>query len=180
LTDLKYKLVLFDVDGVLTDGKLWYSDKGESLKPFHAWDGLGMQMLQSCGFLTGILSARSSSAFEQRAKDIKPDIILTGTRDKSAGLDHICDKLGLKPKDVVFMGDDVLDLPVFKRAGLAVCPANAHPIARKYAHWVLERNGGEGAARELADRLIVEAGFELESVYERFIAIEKIQELTEE
>ncbi len=150
------KLLLLDVDGVLTDGSLIYSHEGQESKAFNTQDGFGLRMLQDTGVAVGIITARSSKALERRSQDLKIAHLYQGAGNKLEAYKKIIKKTGLKPFEIAYMGDDWLDLVLLKRVGLAIAPANAVREVRDMVHYTTEQAGGHGAVRELCD-LILEA-----------------------
>lgn len=161
------RLLLLDVDGVLTDGTLTFLGGGIEAKSFNTQDGLGITLLQESGVAVGIITARSSEVVERRAQDLKLAHVLQGQRDKLTAFETILKTTGLRPPQTAYMGDDLLDLPVINRAGLAAAPANAVAEVRQRVHYVTERPGGRGAVRELCD-LILEAQGQLARMLARF------------
>lgn len=148
------KLALFDVDGVLTDGKLHYSADGEQLKVFHALDGHGLKMLQSAGIEVGVISARKSLALQTRLNDLGIKHCHLGVNDKLAVFSQIKSKLGLSNEQCCFTGDDVIDMPVMEHCGLKFSVDNGHFIVRDMADWVTPLAGGQGAVRAICDVLL--------------------------
>jgi 3-deoxy-D-manno-octulosonate 8-phosphate phosphatase (KDO 8-P phosphatase) len=165
------RLLLLDVDGVLTDGLLWYGPDGETVKPFHAKDGFGIRLLQREGVQVGILSARRSAPLERRLADLGVQHAVLGRDDKLAGLETLLQRTGVAPEHAASMGDDVLDLPVMRRVGLAITVADGHPLVRAEAAWVTEAPGGRGAVREVADGILQARG-RLEDACEALLAEE--------
>ncbi|MDD5758919.1 MAG: HAD hydrolase family protein [Desulfobulbaceae bacterium] len=150
------KLLLLDVDGVLTDGSITYSTSGEEIKSFNCRDGFGMTMLQKVGVTIGLITARQSEAVTRRAHDLKLTHVFQGTRHKLAVLTSLLTELNLTPQEVAFMGDDWLDLAVLNQVGLAATVADGMPELKPMVHYVSEHPGGCGAVRDLCD-LIIEA-----------------------
>jgi 3-deoxy-D-manno-octulosonate 8-phosphate phosphatase (KDO 8-P phosphatase) len=150
------KLLLLDVDGVLTDGSLIYSHEGNESKAFNTQDGFGLRMLQDSGVEVGIITARSSEALARRAQDLKILHLYQGASNKLDAYKEIIKKTGRKPYELAYMGDDWLDMVLLKRVGLAVAPANAVNEVKEMVHYVTEQSGGHGAVREVCD-LILEA-----------------------
>ncbi len=150
------KLLLLDVDGVLTDGSITYTHSGDEIKTFHCRDGFGMTMLQKIGVEIGLITARQSEAVSRRAHDLKLTHVFQGTRHKLAVLTSLMSDLELAPQEVAFMGDDWLDLAVLNQIGLAATVADCMPELKPLVHFVSEHPGGRGAVRELCD-LIIEA-----------------------
>lgn len=149
----KIRLVGFDVDGTLTDGRLWFDEEGRESKAFHVLDGQGITLLAKAGLTVVFITARNSLVAAQRARMLgaEPHI---DVRDKRTCLEQIRARLGLATDEVAFMGDDLPDLTVLRSAGFAVAPANVHHWLRDEVHWVTPSRGGEGAARELCDLVL--------------------------
>jgi 3-deoxy-D-manno-octulosonate 8-phosphate phosphatase (KDO 8-P phosphatase) len=137
----RVELVVLDVDGVLTDGRLVYAEEGEAPKRFHAHDGLGIRLLHESGIEVAIVTARGSKPLERRVAELKIRHFQPDARDKLAAVQGLARELGLELDQICFAGDDVLDLPAMGAVGLAASVADAHPAARNAAHWVSERNG---------------------------------------
>ncbi len=152
------RLLLLDVDGVLTDGGLRYDDRGGEAKTFHVHDGHGLKMLQAQGVPVGIITSRESPLVARRATELGLAHLLQGVADKGNACDALLSELGLAADAVAYVGDDVIDLPVMTRVGLAVAVADAHPEVRSRAHWVTLAPGGRGAVRELCDLLLAAQG----------------------
>lgn len=150
------RLLLLDVDGVLTDGSVVYAQSGSELKSFNTKDGFGIRLLQEAGVEVGLITARSSEAVQRRARDLKLAHVYQGVRNKIEAFDSILAAQKLSAREVAYMGDDWLDLPLLSRAGLAATVADAVPEVKAVAHYVARRQGGRGAVRELCD-LIIEA-----------------------
>jgi 3-deoxy-D-manno-octulosonate 8-phosphate phosphatase (KDO 8-P phosphatase) len=150
----RIKLVLFDVDGVLTDGKILLHADGSESKQFDIKDGTGIIWAQRVGLTVGFLSARTSAATGQRAAQLGITLVHQGVSSKLEAYEQIVDSLLLEDEDVAYMGDDVLDLPVLGRVGLATAPADAVEEVRRRVHWVSTAKGGEGAARDLIDAIL--------------------------
>lgn len=150
----RVRLMIFDVDGVLTDGGLRYGPEGELLKTFNVLDGHGIKLLQQSGIKTAIISARNSPIVEKRASDLGIGVLMQGVSDKRSAFEQVLPKLGFVPADCGFMGDDVIDLPVMMRVSFAASVPNGHPEVRARAHYVSEARGGQGAAREVCDFIL--------------------------
>jgi len=161
--------MLFDVDGVLTDGRLWYGADGEVLKAFDVADGLGFGLLRGAGIGVGILSGRESPAVAARARELRVEHLLQGIDDKRAAFEALAAGLGLAPEETGFMGDDLIDLPVLRRCGFACAPAGAHERVRDTAHYVTRAPAGRGAAREVCEFLLRAQG-RLDEALARFLA----------
>jgi 3-deoxy-D-manno-octulosonate 8-phosphate phosphatase (KDO 8-P phosphatase) len=150
----KVRLILFDVDGVLTDGKILLHADGTESKVFDIKDGTGIVWAQRLGLTVGFLSARSSAATSQRAAQLGITLVHQGVSSKLETYEQIADSLMLDDEEVAFMGDDILDLPVLARVGLATAPSDAAPDVRQRVHWVASAKGGDGAARELIELIL--------------------------
>ncbi|HEV2985558.1 MAG TPA: HAD-IIIA family hydrolase [Vicinamibacterales bacterium] len=150
----KIKLVLFDVDGVLTDGKVLLHADGTESKQFDIKDGTGIIWAQRAGLTVGFLSARTSAATGQRAAQLGITLLHQGVASKLESYEQIVDSLLLDDEQVAYMGDDVLDLPVLGRVGLATAPADAVEEVRSRVHWVSAAKGGHGAARDLIEFIL--------------------------
>jgi 3-deoxy-D-manno-octulosonate 8-phosphate phosphatase (KDO 8-P phosphatase) len=162
------KLVAFDIDGVMTDGGLHYTDDGHELKTFNVQDGLGIVLLRRSGIKVAIITGRTSDVVSYRAKDLGVEHVFHGVGDKGAVSAALLEKLGLQWSEFAFMGDDVIDLPAMTRCGLAIAPANARPIVKERAHLVTEASGGNGAVRE-AIEFILAAQDKLEAAFAPYL-----------
>lgn len=150
----KVKLMIFDVDGVLTDGSLHYGADGEALKTFNVHDGLGIKLLQESGVLTAIISARISAQVAKRAADLGFNFVHQGGHDKLTPFNALLEKAGVTAAQVGFIGDDVVDLPILTRVGFAVAVPNGRPDVTSRAHHITEASGGRGAVREVCEFLL--------------------------
>jgi 3-deoxy-D-manno-octulosonate 8-phosphate phosphatase (KDO 8-P phosphatase) len=150
----RVRLLVLDVDGVLTDGRLYFGPEGEALKVFHVRDGAGLVALRRAGVVLAIISGRSSAAVAQRARELGIEHLRQGVADKGAEFDRLCAQLQIDPADCACMGDDTPDLPLFERVALAFAVADAHPSLRERASWVTTLPGGLGAVREVCDLLL--------------------------
>ena len=152
----RIRAIVLDVDGVLTDASLLYGSKGETLKRFSARDGFAIKLAQHEGIEVAILSGRVSAPLRARLADLGIDerLVIQGSRDKAAGLQALCDRLGLGPAQVAYMGDDLPDLPALALAGLAVCPADGARDVRERCHVVCASPAGHGAVRELVELVL--------------------------
>lgn len=148
------RLAAFDVDGVLTDGRILISDEGRESRAFHVRDGLGLKLLRQAGVEVAVISARRSTLVEHRMRELDITRLLQGRHDKAAALDELLDELSLERREAAFTGDDLPDLEVMAAAGLAVAVADAHPLVAERAHWRTELPGGSGAAREVCDLIL--------------------------
>ncbi len=154
----RLRLLVLDVDGVLTDGGLWTTESGEVLKRFDVRDGLGIRLLQQAGLEVAWLSGGKSGATEQRARYLGIRHVLTGVGDKPAALSALQAELGVNAAESAFVGDDLNDLAVRPAIGLLLCTADAVAPLRQRADWVLDRNGGDGAVRRLAEEILQARG----------------------
>ena len=152
------RLVIFDVDGVFTDGRLFFGPDGESLKVFHVRDGYGVKRLAAAGVELAIISGRSSQAVSRRMADLGIRHVFQGDHDKVPLFERLIGELGIPPEAVAYMGDDLPDLPVMQRVGLPAAPANGDPVILAASRWVATRSGGDGAVREFCDFLLAARG----------------------
>jgi 3-deoxy-D-manno-octulosonate 8-phosphate phosphatase (KDO 8-P phosphatase) len=150
----RVRLMLFDVDGVLTDGRLWYGPSGEALKAFHVLDGHGIKLLQQTGTAVALLSGRTSPAVALRAAELGIAHVLQGIEDKKSAFEALAARLGVPAAETGFMGDELVDLPVLKRCGFACAPPGAQPLVLASAHYVTRAAAGEGAAREACEYVL--------------------------
>jgi 3-deoxy-D-manno-octulosonate 8-phosphate phosphatase (KDO 8-P phosphatase) len=154
----RVKLMIFDVDGVLTDGRLYFGPGGEALKVFDVRDGLGVKRLHYAGVATAILSSRSSEIVALRARELGIVHLRQGVADKAEGFARLLGASGFAAEDCGFMGDDLPDLPAMRAVGLSVAPANAHAFTAAQAELRTRSDAGAGAARELCDLLVAAQG----------------------
>lgn len=152
----RVQLVIFDVDGVFTDGRLYYGADGEELKVFHVRDGHGIKSLIQQGIQVAVISGRSSMAVTRRMQELGIQHVFQGDDDKQPILEKLLKKLGLSADQTACVGDDLADLPLMQTAGIAIAVADAQPKVRAQAHWCTRAGGGNGAVREVCD-LILEA-----------------------
>jgi len=152
------RVVFFDIDGVLTDAGLYFSEAGETLKRFHSLDGHGIKLLQRAGIAVAVVSGRDSAPLRTRLQALGVTQLRLGQENKRPAAEAILLELGLGWHEAAAMGDDWPDLPLLRRCSLAVAPPNAHPEVLRLAHHVTTRPGGQGAARELCDLLLVASG----------------------
>ena len=148
------RLMIFDVDGILTDGSLHYGADGEVIKTFNVLDGHGIKLLQQSGVAVAIISARESAMVARRAADLSIAHLCQGVHDKRAALDGLLRQLGIDVTACGFIGDDVMDLPILLAAGFAASVPNGHPEVRSRVHYVTQAAGGQGAAREICDFIL--------------------------
>ena len=154
----KIRCLLLDVDGVLTDGRLYFDGDGREFKAFDIHDGHGIAMAKRAGLLIGFVSGRSSEATKRRAADLGVELVMQEPTNKMDMVEQIKTTHSLTNAEICFVGDDLVDLPVLRQAGVAVAVANAVPEVRNAAHYVTVRSGGRGAVREVIDRLLQAQG----------------------
>ena len=162
------KLVVFDVDGVLTDGGLFFGDDGLEYKMFYSRDGLGMKLLQRTGVEIGIITARSSEVVKHRMENLGIEHVYQGKLEKLPAFEELVSKLGINVEETAYVGDDIVDLPVMKRVGLAIAVADAHPFVVEHSHWQTHHAGGRGAARDVCE-LVMRAQGTLDEQFNHFI-----------
>lgn len=157
------RMLVLDVDGVLTDGKLYFDHAGNEMKAFNTRDGLGMKALQRCGIEVAVITGRKSGAVAQRMAQLDIKHVYQGREDKLNAFLHLLEKTGLDATQVCFAGDDWIDLPLLMRVGLAVSVPDAEERVKEHAHWITKRNGGDGAVREICN-LILTAQDKIETI----------------
>lgn len=162
----KIKLVIFDVDGVLTDGRIIIGDDGQEYKSFHTRDGHGMKLLQLTGVEIAIISGRSTKTVEHRMESLGINHVFQGKRVKLPVFEQLIAELNLQPEECAFVGDDWVDLSIMSRVGLAIAVQDADNVVKRHAHWITPSNGGHGAAREVCE-LIMEGQGNLQDQIER-------------
>jgi 3-deoxy-D-manno-octulosonate 8-phosphate phosphatase (KDO 8-P phosphatase) len=148
-------MLVLDVDGVLTDGRLYFGPRGEALKVFHVRDGHGIKLLAASGVRIAAFSGRRSAAVTARMRELGVREVVQGCRDKLSALHRACLRVGVDPLACACICDDTPDLPLMSAVGLAAAVADAHPVVRSAAHWIAKARGGEGAVRELCDALLL-------------------------
>ncbi|MCU7986149.1 3-deoxy-manno-octulosonate-8-phosphatase KdsC [Shewanella sp. SW24] len=151
----KIKLLICDVDGVFSDGRIYLSNSGEELKAFHTRDGYGVRSLLTSGFNLAVITGRQSKIVENRMTALGVTHIYQGVDNKFEPYEALLALYGVTPEEVAYIGDDIVDLPVMNVVGLAVSVADGHPYVRQHAHFVTMLNGGHGALRELTDLLLL-------------------------
>lgn len=161
----RVKVMIFDVDGVLTDGSLTYGADGEATKTFFVLDGLGIQLLQKTGVQTAIISARQSPIVVTRARDLGINHVYQGIHDKRVAFAKLLEETGASVEQCGYIGDDVIDLPLLLKVGLAVTVPSGHPEVQHRAHYVTKAPGGRGAVREVCDMIMRAQG-----TYEKALA----------
>jgi 3-deoxy-D-manno-octulosonate 8-phosphate phosphatase (KDO 8-P phosphatase) len=152
------ELLLLDVDGVLTDGSLTYSDSGEQIKTFNSKDGLGLRLLMDSGIGVGIITGRTSGALLHRCKNLGIDLLFDGISDKSKALETITAKTGIDPDKIGFVGDDLIDLPVLTRVGVSFCVSDACADVKDHCDIITRKKGGHGAVREISESILKAKG----------------------
>lgn len=163
------KLLLLDVDGVLTDGNLLYTSDGEESKIFNTQDGFGLRILQDAGVDVGVITARKSAMVTRRGEELRMRYLYQGAPNKLIAFQEIVKSSGLKPFEIAYMGDDWLDLVLLNRVGLAISPANGVDEVKDVAHFITEKPGGEGAVREVCN-LILHAKGLYESILQKYMS----------
>ena len=148
------KLAVFDVDGVLTDGKLILGESGNEYKNFHVRDGHGLVMLRESGCSIAVITARSSNIVAERMASLGIEYVYQGEKDKGSRLLKLIEELNFKQEQVAYVGDDVIDLPAMTKVGLPIAVGDAHPEVKNYAAWTTEKNGGQGAVREVCELIM--------------------------
>lgn len=159
------RLVLFDVDGVLTDGSLYLDGQGEVIKAFNVRDGLAISLLRAHGVLSGVLSGKASPPLDYRIRQLNFDVAVTGSLEKREAYERIKRELGLTDAQIAYVGDDVVDLPLAGVVGRFYAPADAHPLVQSRADHLVSAKGGHGVAREVAEHLLLSADLSLEELY---------------
>lgn len=152
------KLLLFDVDGVLTDGRLYIDNRGEEYKAFNSRDGHGLKMLQRNGVDVGIITGRRSEIVSHRTRELGIRHVRQGCADKLPVYEELVRELKLDHAQVGFVGDDIVDLPIMLRVGLAICPQDGHFLVKRHSHWVAPSDGGRGCARDSCELLMLAHG----------------------
>lgn len=162
------KLVAFDIDGIMTDGRLYFTSMGDEIKAFNVKDGLGLKLLRDSGVEVAIITGRTSELVNRRARDLKIDKLIQGREDKKIALQELMAQEDLKAEQIAYMGDDLPDLPAIRAAGLGVTVADAMPIIKQHADMITQANGGDGAVREFCDWLMQAQG-NLDRVLEPYL-----------
>jgi 3-deoxy-D-manno-octulosonate 8-phosphate phosphatase (KDO 8-P phosphatase) len=154
----KLKLLILDVDGVLTDGKLFFDNQGNEYKSFHARDGHGIKLLRQSGVEVAVISGRKSNSVALRMKNLGIEHVYQGHENKRDAFNEIIEKLGITPEQAAHVGDDLLDLPIMIRVGLAIAVADANFAVKQHADWCTTLSGGQGAVREVCDFIMQAQG----------------------
>lgn len=161
MSDKRIKLLALDVDGVMTDGSILYTENGEEIKAFNAHDGLGIKYLRKAGIEVAVISGRKSKPLVRRLSDLGIRRSRFKCEDKTLALRDICDEMGIALDQCAFMGDDWIDLDVMQRVAYAMAPNSAVKEVKAIAHWVSEKNGGQGAVRDACEHLAQTLGINL-------------------
>lgn len=162
------QLLILDVDGVLTDGRLFFDDNGKEYKCFHARDGHGIKLLRQTGVEVAVISGRKSNSVTLRMQGLGVELVYQGHENKRAAFAEILQRLALTPEQVAYVGDDILDLPVMRQVGFAVAVQDANFAVKSHAHWQTQTAGGLGAVREVCD-LIMQAQGTFEGVLQTYL-----------
>jgi 3-deoxy-D-manno-octulosonate 8-phosphate phosphatase (KDO 8-P phosphatase) len=164
----RIRLLIFDVDGVLTDGSLFLGDDGQEYKAFNSRDGHGIKMLMKHGVTVAIITGRTSQVVEHRMANLGITHIYQGKLEKLPAYEELIDKLGVSAEQTAYVGDDVVDLPIMRRVGLAIAVQDAHPLVVRHSHWQTPTGGGRGAARDVCE-MLMEAHGVLEQELDRYL-----------
>jgi 3-deoxy-D-manno-octulosonate 8-phosphate phosphatase (KDO 8-P phosphatase) len=164
----KIRLAIFDMDGVLTDGKLYLLDDGQNLKAFHCHDGLGIKLLARTGIITAVITTHRSPLIDKRMAQLQVAHVYQGIENKITAYEDLIAKLKLRDEEVAYMGDDLPDIAIIRRVGLGIAVANAADMVKQFARYTTRRNGGEGAVREVCE-LILHAQNTFKDVHEAFL-----------
>ncbi len=163
------KLMGFDVDGVLSDGQLYYADDGSEIKAFNTLDGQGLKMLRDAGITLVIITGRKSGAVAARAKNLGIELLYQGVEDKLGTMAALLAERGLSFAQAGYMGDDIVDLPLMRACGYCAAPANAHALVKQHASYISDASGGAGAAREVCEAILADQG-KLAAAYAPYLA----------
>lgn len=163
------KLAVFDIDGIMTDGRLYFTSLGDEIKAFNVKDGLGLKLLRDSGVEVAIITGRTSELVQRRAKDLKIEKLIQGREDKKIALQEMLKAENLSPEQVAYMGDDLPDLPAIRHVGLGVTVADALDVVKQHADLITENNGGDGAVREFCEWLMLAQGT-LNNVLEPYLS----------
>jgi len=150
------ELVILDIDGVMTDGSLFFDNNGDEYKAFNSLDGHGLRMLQECGVKVAVITGRKSELVKHRMNDLGVTMLYQGYRDKIPAFDALLKEVDFGKEQITYVGDDVVDLPIMSQLDFAIAVQNAHPFVKQHAHWITDKKGGQGAVREVCE-LILEA-----------------------
>lgn len=150
----KIRLLILDVDGVLSDGRIYIDDKGTETKAFHVHDGLGIKLLQQMGIVVAVISSRHTSSVTLRMKNLGVEHVYQGQQEKLSAFNELLSTLSLSAEQVAYVGDDLVDIPLLRRVGFSIAVANANTAILSYTHWVTKTKGGKGAVREISEFLL--------------------------
>jgi len=164
----RIKLLLLDVDGVLTDGTIIYDDNNREIKHFYSRDGLGIRLLMDAGIKVGVVSGRRSGVLIHRCRNLGIELIYDGVSDKAALLDTILEQTKMTEQEIAFVGDDLVDLPIMRRVGLSVAVADAAEVVKENADMITTASGGAGAVREICEAILKSQGH-WENILKRFL-----------
>lgn len=166
----KIKLIILDVDGVLTDGGLFFDNQGQEYKSFNSKDGHGIRLLEESGINVAIITARKSDLVQHRMENLQlsPELIYQGYRDKLSAFNDLLLKTGLVEDQIAYVGDDVIDLPVMSRVGLSIAVGDAHWFVKEQSHLVTKQHGGKGAVREVAE-FILQTQNKLDDILQKYL-----------
>ena len=166
---MRIKLIVLDVDGVLTDGRLYIGSDGNEYKAFHTQDGMGISLAKQAGIKTAIITGRKSKAVRKRAEELSFDYVFEGIHDKLETLQKIIDEIGIGFEEVCYMGDDLNDIPILTKVGWPCAPKNAIDFVKNQVAFVAESNGGDGAVREMIDSLLLQK-YSQEEIVQLFLS----------
>lgn len=164
----RLKLMAFDIDGVFTDGSLYYSTAGLELKAFNTLDGLGLKMLQQAGIAVAVITGRQDGCVEARLKNLGIDLLFQGIENKLETMHGLLDRLGITATEAGYMGDDLPDLQIMAACGFSATPANGHAQAKRFARLTAEKAGGQGAVREVCEFILAAQG-KLDAAFAPFL-----------
>jgi 3-deoxy-D-manno-octulosonate 8-phosphate phosphatase (KDO 8-P phosphatase) len=156
----RIRMLVLDVDGVLTDGRLYFDNRGNEMKAFYTRDGLGMRALQSHGIILALITGRQSEIVTHRAAQLGVELVYQGRNDKLNAFNELLSETGVDEQQICYAGDDWIDIPVLDRVGLAVTVADADAVVKSRVHWVTSRSGGYGAVREICDLILAARGLD--------------------
>jgi 3-deoxy-D-manno-octulosonate 8-phosphate phosphatase (KDO 8-P phosphatase) len=162
------RLAVFDVDGVLTDGTLFIGDDGQEYKAFSTKDGHGLRMLQHYGVIIAIITGRDSKVVARRMAELGIEHVLQGHREKLPAFEQLLARLAISASETAYVGDDVVDIPLLRRVGLAIAVQDAHSLVKRHAHWTTANSGGRGAVREVCE-LILQAQGSLDEAMRHYL-----------
>jgi len=164
------RMLVLDVDGVLTDGQLYFDNDGNELKAFSTRDGLGLRCLQLCGIELALITGRQSEIVAGRAEQLGIKHVYQGSHEKLDAFNHLLEKTGIDEQQVCYAGDDWIDLPVLERVGLAVTVPDADKVVKDHVHWVTSHRGGQGAVREICNLVLAAQGLD-KKVFEEILKL---------